>query len=129
INDLKRSKSQRNREVLTAWRYLRKNRNNFDLVHNFGRLIYLLPILNHPVKKIMTYGRRIAASGIRMMNRLPNKNIIYTAPSQYCANTGNAAGKWAVVPNAIDFSKYSVTLSVPANAPLVFLSRLDAIKG
>jgi glycosyltransferase involved in cell wall biosynthesis len=129
INDLKRSKFQRYREIVTAWSYLRKNRNNFDLVHNFGRLIYLLPILNHQVKKIMTYGRWIAASGIRMMNRLPNRNIIYTAPSQYCADTGNVAGKWAIVPNSIDFSKYTAIPFVPADAPLVFLSRLDAIKG
>jgi glycosyltransferase involved in cell wall biosynthesis len=33
-----------------AWKFLWQNRNNFDMVHNFGRLAYLLPILYHPIK-------------------------------------------------------------------------------
>ena len=37
-----------------AWNFLWKYRNHFDLIHNFGRLAYLLPILNHPIKKSMT---------------------------------------------------------------------------
>jgi len=128
-NDLNRSKSMRLREAFFVWRYLRKNRNNFDLVHNFGRLIYLLPILNSPVKKIMSYGRKVAPFGIKVMNRLPNKNIVYTACSDYCVGTGNVAGKWATVYNTIDFGNYTATPIVPDDAPLAFLSRLDKIKG
>jgi len=128
-NNLNRSKSVRLKEAFFVWRYLRKNRNNFDLVHNFGRLIYLLPILNSPVKKIMSYGRKVAPFGIKTMNKLPNKNIVYTACSDYCVGTGNVAGKWATVYNTIDFDNYTATPTVPANAPLAFLSRLDKIKG
>jgi glycosyltransferase involved in cell wall biosynthesis len=98
-------------------------------VHNFGRLLYLLPILNAPVKKIMSYGRRIAPSGIKLINRLPNKNLIFTACSKYCADSGNVAGEWRIVYNALDFSNYDVTPAVDENAPLIFLSRLDIIKG
>src|SRR5476651_2736615 len=56
-NDLNRSKLASLKEARIVWRYLRKNRNIFDLIHNIGRLIYLRPILNKLVKKIMTYGR------------------------------------------------------------------------
>src|SRR6185295_9521477 len=68
--------------IPTAWRFLWKHRNQFDLVHNFGLLAYLIPVLNHRVKKIMTYGREISGRNIRMMNRLPHKNIVYTGCSR-----------------------------------------------
>lgn len=129
VNDLNRSKLQRAREVFFVWRYLRRNKNNFDLVHNFGRLILLLPIINSDSKKIMSYGRSIATSGIRTINALPNKNLIFTACSNYCANSGNVAGTWRTVYNAIDFSKYQPTQITDKEVPLVFLSRLDKIKG
>lgn len=129
INDLDRSKSQRYLEMKAVWRFLYKNRNKFDVVHNFGRLIYLLPILNSPIIKIMTYGRQISSTGIKIVNALPNHNITFTACSDYCVSTGNVAGRWKTVYNAIDFSKYSLAETVAADAPLIFLGRLDRIKG
>jgi len=129
INDLGRSKFQRFRELLFVWRYLRRNRKNFDLVHNFGRLAYLLAILNKPVKKLMTYGRPVAQRGIKMINALPNRNLIFTACSDYCVSTGNIAGKWETVYNAIDFSQYDLKQTVNTRAPFMFLGRLDKVKG
>jgi len=129
INDLDRSKFQRLKEAMFAWKYLRKNRHNFDLVHNFGRLIYLLPILNNPVKKIMTYGRPVAPKGIRMVTSRANRNMVFTACSDYCVSTGNVAGRWKTVYNAIDFSQYELKEQVADDAPLMFLGRLDKVKG
>ena len=129
INDLGRSRRQLRRETLFVWKYLWRNRENFDLVHNFGRLIYLFPILNSPMKKIMTYGRPVARKGIKMINALPNRNLVFTACSDYCVSTGNVAGAWKTVYNAIDFSQYQLTESVDVNAPLMFLGRMDKIKG
>lgn len=129
INDLERSKTQRTREVLQAWRFLYAHRDRFDLIHNFGRLIYLLPVLNAPVKKIMTYGRPVSANGIKLINRLPNRNLIFTACSNYCVGTGDVAGDWKTVYNAIDFEKYQLQSQVADDAPLMFLGRLDQIKG
>ncbi len=129
INDLDRSSTQRFKERLFAWRYLWRNRNNFDLVHNFGRLFYLLPILNHNVKKLMTYGRPVSQKGIKTVTALPNRNLMFTACSNYCVSTGNVAGKWKTVYNAIDFSQYQLNEKIEADAPLIFLGRLDKIKG
>jgi glycosyltransferase involved in cell wall biosynthesis len=129
INDLKRPKLQRYKEVLFVWKYLFNNHNNFDLIHNFGRLFYLLPVLNSPVKKLMTYGRPVSTKGIRLVNLLPNQNLIFTACSNYCAGTGNVAGKWETVYNAIDFSNYHLQENIADDAPLMFLGRLDKIKG
>lgn len=129
INDLRRSKFQRYREALFVVKYLRHNDKKFDLVHNFGRLIYLLPILNRPVKKIMTYGRPVSSKGIRIINQLLNRNLVFTACSDYCVSTGNVAGKWVRIYNTIDFSKYHLNETAKADAPLMFLGRLDEIKG
>ncbi|MFN5134086.1 MAG: glycosyltransferase [Chitinophagaceae bacterium] len=112
-----------------AWQFLWKYRNKFDLIHNFGRLAYLLPVLNHPIKKIMSYGRIIDGKNISLINRLPNKNLVFTAPSNWCVNTGNTAGEWYTVYNAVDFSKYKPKNSLEDDAPLIFLSRIEKLKG
>lgn len=128
-NDLKRSKFQHFKEVLSAWKFLFAKRNEFDLIHNFGRLIYLLPILNAKAHKIMTYGRPVAQKGIKLATSLPNKNLVFTACSNYCVSTGNVAGTWKTVYNAIDFSNYQLQEKAVHDAPLMFLGRLDKIKG
>jgi glycosyltransferase involved in cell wall biosynthesis len=112
-----------------ACSFLWKNRNKFDLIHNFGRLAYLLPVLSHPIKKIMTYGRIIDKKNILIVDKLPNKNLIFTAPSDWCVSTGNVSGTWHTVYNAIDFSKYTLVENLPKDAPLIFLSRLERLKG
>lgn len=129
INDLKRSKLQRYKEAVLVWQYLLKNHHKFDLIHNFGRLFYLLPVLNSTAKKIMTYGRPISKRGIRIFNLLPNRNITFTACSNCCVSTGNVAGKWETVYNTIDFSNYHLQENIADDAPLMFLGRLDKIKG
>jgi glycosyltransferase involved in cell wall biosynthesis len=128
-NDLTRTVFQRNKEIWEVWRFLQRHKSEFDLIHNFGRLIYLLPVLNSSAKKIMTYGRPVSTKGIRMFNSLPNKHLVFTACSNYCVSTGNVAGNWKTVYNAIDFSKYELSESVTDDAPLMFLGRLDKIKG
>jgi glycosyltransferase involved in cell wall biosynthesis len=112
-----------------GWRFLWKHRNKFDLVHNFGRLAYLLPVLNHPVKKIMTYGREISQRNISMINRLPNKNLVFTGCSSDLISRGGNVGNWKTVYNAIEFDRYTVMSSVPENAPLMFLGRIEQVKG
>lgn len=122
-------KKDARKAIFTAWKFLWKNRKQFDLIHNFGRLAYLLPVLNCRVKKIMTYGRIIDGKNISFINKLPNKNLLFTAASNWCVSTGNTAGEWHTVYNAIDYSKYVATNNLPEDAPLIFLSRLEKLKG
>ncbi|WP_316796700.1 glycosyltransferase [Pedobacter agri] len=128
-NNLNRGKWHKFIELLYAWYFLFRNRKNFDIIHNFGRLAYLIPILNTKAAKLMTYGRAINPKGIKIISALPNKNLTYTACSNYCVSTGNVIGTWKTVYNAIDFSKYKLNLNVLDDAPLIFLGRLDKIKG
>ncbi|HBT93790.1 MAG TPA: hypothetical protein DEB23_05975 [Chitinophagaceae bacterium] len=112
-----------------AWWFIWKNRNSFDLIHNFGRLAYLLPVLNLRVKKIMTYGREISKRNILLINKLKNKNLVFTGCSSNLVSRGNVAGRWETVYNAIDFSKYTLVEKVADDAPLMFLGRIERVKG
>jgi hypothetical protein len=51
-NGLNRPKWDTIKEIITGWSFLALNHKKYDLIHNFGRLIYLMPILNKRVKKI-----------------------------------------------------------------------------
>jgi len=128
-NDLNRSGFQKVCELMHVWYFLILKRNQFDVVHNFGRLLYLLPVLKNPVKKIMTYGRKVSPFGIKKIAGFNPKNLIFTACSNYCVSTGNVAGTWKTIYNAIDFSNYQLQKQVLKEAPLMFLGRLDKIKG
>lgn len=122
-------KKTMNKAIITAWKFLHKHRNRYDLVHNFGRLLYLLPILNHPVKKLMCYQREITTRNIMLFNKLPNKHMLYCGCSRNLVNRAGAPGKWTVVHNTVDFSQFSVNKDIPADAPLIFLGRIERIKG
>lgn len=126
---LGQKKTAEYKEILRVWYFLLKNHRNFDLIHNFGRLIYFLPIIGSRVDKIMSYQREVSARGIKFITSLPSRRLLFTGCSNYCVSTGNVAGKWLTVYNAVDFSKYMVREAVAANAPLMFLGRLDEIKG
>ena len=44
------NRNQVRQAILSAWRFVWKHRNEFDLIHNFGRLLYLLPVLSQVSK-------------------------------------------------------------------------------
>jgi glycosyltransferase involved in cell wall biosynthesis len=122
-------KSDAKKAIPIAWKFLWDHRNEYDLVHNFGRLIYLLPVLRNPVKKIMTYGREITNRNVRLFHNLKGKNIVFTACSSNLLSRVNTAGYWEVVYNAIEFSKYILQENIGEEAPLIFLGRIEKIKG
>ena len=122
-------KSDARKAIPRAWKFLRKHKNDFDLIHNFGRLIYLLPVLNHRAKKIMTYGREITARNIQYILKLPHRNLVFTGCSQNLVDRAHVPGNWHAVYNAIEFNKYHCTDNLPEDAPLMFLGRIEKIKG
>lgn len=115
--------------VPAVWKFLWRNRNQFDLIHSFGRLIYLLPVLNHPVRKIMSYQREITRKNIAWVNSLQRKNMFFTGCSQNLINRARVHGDWETIYNGCDFGKYDLTEELPNEAPLIFLGRIEKIKG
>jgi glycosyltransferase involved in cell wall biosynthesis len=102
-----------------------------DVIHNFGRLAYLLPALRSGTAKIQTYQRGVNPRNMRLATRLGARGLIYTAVSDAIRRTGAAGGgDWRVVYNCARPSQYRLTIQVDADrAPLVFLGRLERCKG
>ena len=119
-------KKNMRKALFTAWSFLRNHCNEFDLIHNFGRLAYLLPVLHQSVKKIMTYGREISSRNIRVINIAGGENLVFTACSSSLLSRVQAKGKWKTVYNAIDFNSYKLVKEVAENAPLIFLGRIES---
>ncbi len=130
LNDLHRSSGQKARELAWMWIFLLRHAGEYDAVHSFGRLAYLLPILPTKTRKMMSYQRQVSPGGIRNVTRLPHRHIRFTGCSNYCVGTGNVGGgHWDTVYNTIDFSAYQLQDRIANDAPLMFLGRMDRVKG
>jgi glycosyltransferase involved in cell wall biosynthesis len=128
-NNLQKTKWQVWKEIIFVWKYLLLNHKQYDLIHSFGRLIYLMPILNKPVKKIMSYQREVTVSNIKRIYNLPHQNLHFTGCSNYISKKQGLLGNWHTVYNFVDLKQYTFVEKLDEDAPLVFLGRLDKIKG
>ncbi|HEY9851390.1 MAG TPA: glycosyltransferase [Leptolyngbyaceae cyanobacterium] len=101
-----------------------------DLVHSFSRLIYLLPFLASPLPKVMSYGRKPSPIPVRWGAKLAGNSLVFAACSQHICRQGESVGGiWQTIYNWIDVDKYTFQPTVDSDAPLVFLSRVERIKG
>lgn len=111
----------------TVWRL----RRDVDLVHSFGRLAALAPVL--PVRrlpKIQSYQRPVPWRGVARAVRLAGPSICFTACSAALHRARPAGtGSWHTIYNAVDVARYRASARVSGDAPLVFLGRLDPVKG
>jgi glycosyltransferase involved in cell wall biosynthesis len=111
-------------------RFLR-GRRRFDVIHNFGRLAYLAPVLSFDLPKIQTYMRTVNPVNMTIARRLGARRLHYTAVSAAIRETGRpGGGEWSVIYNCAASSRFSFVADTnPRTAPLVFLGRLDRCKG
>ncbi len=102
-----------------------------DVIHSFSRILYLLPLMFNKVPIVMSYQREPGEKNIRRAKTIDRNNkLSFTGCSQYiCANGIRGGGEWTAIHNCIEINKYSFQSEVSQDAPLVFLSRLDRIKG
>lgn len=110
-------------------------RRAFDLVHSFGRLAALLPVLRvRRLPKLQSYHRpEVPWTSVMRAVRLAGPSIAFTAPSASVFGAretlGPAAGRWRLVSNGVDLARYRASDRVPAGAPLAFVGRLEPMKG
>ena len=106
-------------------------RTRFDVIHNFGRLAYLAPVLARDVPKVQTYMRTVNPSNMATARRLGARRLHYTAVSAAIRDTGRrGGGEWSVIHNCAAPERYPFVAGTdPVTAPLVFLGRLDRCKG
>src|SRR5262249_35174290 len=103
----------------------------FDVVHNFGRLAYLTPVLPRDLAKVQTYMRTVNPENMATARRLRARRLHYTAVSAAIRDTGRpGGGDWSVIYNCAVPDRYPFVADTdPSTAPLVFLGRLDRCKG
>ena len=125
-------RSQRFSDTIGNIKVLRKAVKTFrpDIIHSFSRLIYLLSVIATPLPKVMSYGRSPSYRAVYMGAKLAGKSLTFAACSDHIRTTGElAGGQWKTIYNWIDIEKYKFESKVEPNAPLVFLSRVERIKG
>lgn len=117
-------------ELLQVGRAL-LSRRDVDLVHSFGRLAALAPILPLALPKLQSYQRAVPWGGVARASWLAGRSLAFTG----CSNSlqagafSSGAGRWHTVFNPVDTARVAATAQVAADAPLMFLGRLEAIKG
>jgi glycosyltransferase involved in cell wall biosynthesis len=120
-------------ELWQVGSYLLRNRRQIDLVHSFGRLAALVPVLPlRGMPKIQSYQRdRVPWSSVRVADRLAGRSICFTgcSTSVYRERPAVGGGRWVTIFNGADLTKYAFVPAVADDAPLIFLGRLAPFKG
>lgn len=101
-----------------------------DLVHSFSRILYLLPLLGSQLPKVMSYQRFPTKRTTSWGARLAQGTLTFTGCSDYICGLGKAnGGIWHTIHNCVELEKYQFQPTVADDAPLIFLSRVERIKG
>jgi glycosyltransferase involved in cell wall biosynthesis len=101
----------------------------YDLVHSFSRIAYLAPMLPIPIPKLMSYQRDISARTTGLAHRLARGTLEFSAISRSMMERAPLPGRWHLVPNGVPLRAYAFRAAVRSDAPLVFLGRIEQIKG
>ncbi len=121
------------RDTLSNTLALRRAIRDFqpDLVHSFSRIAYLLPHLRGPVPLVMSFQRDPTPRTVGLAATLAAPGMLtFTGCSEYIARVGRkSGGEWLGIPNFADTEQLTFRPTVAPDAPLVFLSRVESIKG
>jgi glycosyltransferase involved in cell wall biosynthesis len=114
--------------TVTLWSAVQKFQP--DLIHSFSRIFYLLPLLHSKLPKVMSYQRYPSSRTTSWGTKLARGSLTFTGCSDYICRIGQAAGGvWHTIHNCVELEKYTFQPTVADDAPLVFLSRIERIKG
>ena len=101
-----------------------------DVIHSSSRLIYTLPALVGHMPVVQTYHRFPGTRQIGIAARLGQRRCAFTGISPFITDLGRpGGGNWHTVYNCIDINRLTFQPTVPAEAPFVFLSRIEEVKG
>ncbi len=101
-----------------------------EVIHSFSRLAYLLPFSGSQVPKLMSYQREPTITQIKRVARFFKKDTIaFTGCSEYISNQIKPYAPSYAIFNGIDLNIYTFKALVEKDAPLVFLGRIEPVKG
>jgi glycosyltransferase involved in cell wall biosynthesis len=129
-----RSMTARMTELWQVGAELFRRRRRLDVVHSFGRLAALVPILAaKTIVKIQSYQRAsVPWRSVKIATKLAGETIAFTGCSRSVfrdAPRHPGAGSWHAIFNGVDVDKYTAKKEVADDAPLMFLGRIEPIKG
>jgi glycosyltransferase involved in cell wall biosynthesis len=121
----------RARELAQVGRFLWSERARADVIHSFGRLAALTPVLPARVAKVQSYQRAVPWAGVRRARRLAGDTLRFTGCSSalYRSVAPGERDRWRTVFNLVEATRFTPTTAVAPDAPLTFLGRLEPIKG
>lgn len=101
-----------------------------DIVHSFSRIAYLTPLLRLPLPKVMSYQREPNFRTTRWGSSVARGSLTFTGCSDYICRRGRrSSNNWHPIHNCVVLDKFPFQPQVEPDAPLVFLSRIERIKG
>jgi glycosyltransferase involved in cell wall biosynthesis len=101
----------------------------FDLIHSFGRLGYLAAVLPARIPKIMSYQRHITRRSLIWGKRLSFGSLHFTACGRQMTDRVRDICPLHVIYNSVSPTLYEFQSAVDTDAPLVFLGRVEHVKG
>ena len=102
----------------------------FDIVHTFGRMSNISLLMLSKIPKIVSYQLHPTVSQVKKAVRLARKNTLhFTACSNFIASQISSFCDVTTIYNGVDVDEYKYTDKVDEHAPLVFLGRIQEIKG
>lgn len=125
----------RARELAQVGGALWRAHHDVDVIHSFGRLAALLPVLPlRQLPKIQSYQRDgVPWRSVGRAITLAGSSLTFTGCSSSVyrrrSQAGPRGGEWRTIFNGVDAARYTPQVSVAPDAPLMFLGRLDPIKG
>jgi len=118
------------KHLFEVYSILRTEIKTHDVIHNFGRLLFLTPFLRNPIIKVQTYLRWVKRFNIIKTDWLRPINLTYTAVSEAIKKTGETPNsKWKVVYNCAPIDQFIYKEDTPPNSYLTFIGRFERCKG
>jgi glycosyltransferase involved in cell wall biosynthesis len=128
-NEFPPTKTTMQLSLLAVWKFLAFRKKKYDVIINFGRLIYLLPVLKTRQKKISCYQREISKSNVTKFLSFSPNNLRVVGCSQDLIDRAGLTNTCSAIFNCVNFDNYTFTTDLPDTAPLMFLGRIEKIKG
>lgn len=101
-----------------------------DIVHSFSRLIYMTLLSKSNTPRIMSYQREPGVERIKKAYDMhANSKLVFTGCSSYISDQIATVAESYSIYNCVDFNEYDLAPTVEQDAPLVFLGRIEEIKG
>lgn len=115
--------------LFRVWIHLMIYGSRYDLIQNFGRLANLIPVWWSSSLKFMCYQRHISQLNIQWATYLRPRRLEWIACARHLTLQLPQRNDWKIIPNPFGSNLLKNEVKEGVKPSLVFLGRLDRIKG